>query len=59
MENMKNTKGGGKMRAKMMYKNPAILDRQVEILYELGLPVDEINYLIYLKLKKQASAKWL
>jgi len=51
-------KGGRKMRARLMHRNPAILDRQVQVLYDLGLDESEINYLIYLKLKEEVRAKW-
>jgi len=47
------------MRLKTLRKNPAMLDRQVEMLYDLGLDESEIDYLVYLKTKKRMASKWL
>ncbi|MBU1136329.1 MAG: hypothetical protein ABIG37_00480 [Nanoarchaeota archaeon] len=34
------------------------IEKEISILYELGVNEDEIRYLIYLKKKRMASLKW-
>jgi len=37
---------------------PPLLKKEIRILYQLGLSEYEIEYLIFLKTKKQISSKW-
>ena len=49
-----------KQRLKLMYaENPANIVEEVEMLLEMGLEESEISYVLYLKQKEKARAKWL
>ena len=39
-------------------QNPKSIKREIEILYELGLESYEVDYLIFLKTKREVSLKW-
>lgn len=55
---MKNKGGTQKMHLQNLKYNPRSKEKEIKILRDIGLRDDEIQYLIWLKIKKEISKKY-